>query len=77
MVKIKKYFNFNLQIFICARGPAFWLYKEPRFGVIYPTAAMGNWDIVINQYNKIIEIAPGNTIAMHRLDEHSWWTIRC
>lgn len=40
---------------------------EPRFGLIYPTAAMGNWDIVINQYNKIIEIAPGNTIAMHRL----------
>ena len=40
---------------------------EPRFGLIYPTAAMGNWDIVITQYNKIIEIAPGNTIAMHRL----------
>lgn len=40
---------------------------EPRFGLIYPTAAMGNWDVVIRQYNKIIEIAPGNTIAMHRL----------
>jgi tetratricopeptide (TPR) repeat protein len=40
---------------------------EPRFGLIYPTAAMGNWDMVIRQYNKIIEIAPGNTIAMHRL----------
>lgn len=40
---------------------------EPRFGLIYPTAAMGNWNIVITQYNKIIEIAPGNTIAMHRL----------
>jgi tetratricopeptide (TPR) repeat protein len=40
---------------------------EPRFGLIYPAAAMGNWEVVINQYNKIIEIAPGNTIAMHRL----------
>jgi len=40
---------------------------EPRFGLIYPTAAMGNWDIVISQYEKIIEIAPGNTIAIHRL----------
>lgn len=40
---------------------------EPRFGVILPTAAMGNWEIVINQYKKILEIAPSNTIAMHRL----------
>lgn len=40
---------------------------EPRFGLIYPTAAMGNWDVVITQYEKIIEIAPGNTIAIHRL----------
>ncbi len=40
---------------------------EPRFGLIYPIAAMGNWDTVIRQYNKIIEIAPGNTVAMHRL----------
>lgn len=40
---------------------------EPRFGVIYPAAAMGNWETVISQYKKIIEIAPGNTIAIHRL----------
>lgn len=40
---------------------------EPRFGLIYPTAAMGNWDVVIRQYDKIIEIAPGNTVALHRL----------
>ncbi len=40
---------------------------EPRFGLIYPAAAMGNWDVVISQYKKIIEIAPGNTVAMHRL----------
>ncbi|MCF8226491.1 MAG: tetratricopeptide repeat protein [Bacteroidales bacterium] len=40
---------------------------ESRFGLIYPAAAMGNWNVVITQYNKIIEIAPGNTVAMHRL----------
>ena len=40
---------------------------EPRFGLIYPAAAMGTWDVVIGQYKKIIEIAPGNTIAIHRL----------
>lgn len=40
---------------------------EPRFGLILPTAAMGNWEIVITQYKKILEIAPSNTIAMHRL----------
>jgi len=40
---------------------------EPRFGVILPTAAMGNWETVITQYKKILEIAPSNTIAMHRL----------
>jgi tetratricopeptide (TPR) repeat protein len=40
---------------------------EPRFGVILPTAAMGNWEIVINQYKHILEIAPSNTLAMHRL----------
>ena len=40
---------------------------EPRFGLIYPAAAMGNWDVVISQYDKILEIAPGNTVAMHRL----------
>ena len=40
---------------------------EPRFGVILPTAAMGNWEAVIMQYKKILEIAPSNTLAMHRL----------
>jgi len=40
---------------------------EPRFGVIYPAAAMGNWERVIKEYRKILEIAPGNTVAMHRL----------
>lgn len=40
---------------------------EPRFGVVYPGAAMGNWSMVIAQYDKILEISPNNTIAMHRL----------
>jgi len=40
---------------------------EPRFGIVLPQAAMGNWNSVIAQYEKIIEISPNNTIAMHRL----------
>lgn len=40
---------------------------EPRFGVVYPGAAMGNWSMVITQYEKILEITPNNSIAMHRL----------
>ena len=40
---------------------------EPRFGVVYPGAAMGNWSMVIRQYEKILEISPNNSIAMHRL----------
>ncbi|MEN8201671.1 MAG: tetratricopeptide repeat protein [Bacteroidota bacterium] len=40
---------------------------EPRFGVVYPGAAMGNWTMVMEQYQKILEISPNNSIAMHRL----------
>ncbi len=40
---------------------------EPRFGIVYPGAAMGNWSMVVNQYEKILEITPNNSIAMHRL----------
>ena len=40
---------------------------EPRFGIVYPGAAMGNWNMVIKQYEKILEITPNNSIAMHRL----------
>lgn len=40
---------------------------EPRFGLVYPAAAMGNWTEVIQQYNKILEITPNNSIALHRL----------
>jgi len=40
---------------------------EPRFGIVYPGAAMGNWTLVMAQYKKILEISPNNSIAMHRL----------
>jgi len=40
---------------------------EPRFGIVYPGAAMGNWNLVLKQYEKILEISPNNSIAMHRL----------
>lgn len=40
---------------------------EGRFGYVYPAAAMGNWSEVIAQYEKILEITPKNSIAMHRL----------
>ncbi len=40
---------------------------EPRFGIVYPGAALGNWTMVMAQYDKILEVSPNNTIAMHRL----------
>lgn len=40
---------------------------EPRFGVVFPGAAVGNWTMVMEQYQKILEISPNNSIAMHRL----------
>ena len=40
---------------------------EPRFGVVYPGAAMGNWTMVLSQYERILEVTPNNSIAMHRL----------
>ena len=40
---------------------------EPRFGVVLPAAAMGNWNSVIAQYEKILEITPNNSLALHRL----------
>jgi len=40
---------------------------EPRMGIVLPLAAMGNWDAVINQYNKVLEITPNYSVALHRL----------
>ena len=40
---------------------------EARYGYAYPASALGNWDQVIRQYEKILEITPNNTITSHRL----------
>ena len=40
---------------------------EAKFGYVYPASAMGNWDQVITQYKKILEICPNNATANHRL----------
>lgn len=40
---------------------------EARYGYAYPASALGNWDQVIRQYEKILEITPNNTITNHRL----------
>ncbi len=40
---------------------------EPRFGVVLPASSMGNWDVVISHYNKILSIDPNNTITLYRM----------
>ncbi len=40
---------------------------EARFGVVLPLAALGNWDQVIAQYEKILQINPNNSVACYRL----------
>lgn len=40
---------------------------EPRFGVVYPLAAMGNWDQVIANYKQILTTDPNNSIANFRM----------
>jgi len=40
---------------------------EAKFGYIYPTAALGNMDQVIIQYNKILEMDPQNTTANYQM----------
>ncbi|MBN2681369.1 MAG: tetratricopeptide repeat protein [Bacteroidales bacterium] len=40
---------------------------EARFGIVYPASAMGNWDEVITQYKKILEVDPQNSVANYRL----------
>lgn len=40
---------------------------EARFGLVYPAAAMGNWDEVISQYKKILEVDNQNSVANYRL----------
>jgi tetratricopeptide (TPR) repeat protein len=40
---------------------------EPRLGVVLPASALGNWDVVISHYNRILAIDPNNTITLYRL----------
>lgn len=40
---------------------------EARLGVVYPMSALGNWNQVITQYNKILELDPANATANYRL----------
>lgn len=40
---------------------------EPKFGLIYPASKLEQWNIVIQEYNKILEIAPSNTTALYQL----------
>ena len=40
---------------------------EARLGYVLPTAAMGNYNQVLTQYAKILEITPNNSIVMHRI----------
>jgi len=40
---------------------------EAKFGYVFPASAMGNWEQVITQYKKILEICPNHSTANHRL----------
>lgn len=40
---------------------------EPRLGVVLPLSAQGNWDLVVDHYNKILNIDPNNTLILYRL----------
>jgi len=40
---------------------------EARFGYVFPLAALGNWGIVKQQYEKILDIDPRNTLANYRM----------
>lgn len=40
---------------------------EARFGLTYPTSAMGNWTQTENAYNEILEIDPQNSTALYRI----------
>ena len=40
---------------------------EAKFGYVYPASAMGNWEQVITQYKKILDICPNHSTANHRL----------
>jgi len=41
--------------------------EEAKFGLTYPAAALGKWDMVTNLYLKIIEVSANNTTALYKL----------
>lgn len=41
--------------------------EEAKFGLIYPKAAIGKWNEVVNLYKKILENNSNNTTANYRL----------
>lgn len=40
---------------------------EPRLGIVLPASAMGNWSLVVEQYNKILSVDPNNTLVLYRM----------
>lgn len=40
---------------------------EAKLGFVYPASTLGNWDSVIAQYKKILEIDPQNTLVNYRM----------
>ena len=40
---------------------------EAKLGYVYPASALGNWNAVIDQYKKILEIDPQNSTANYRM----------
>jgi tetratricopeptide (TPR) repeat protein len=40
---------------------------EAKLGYVYPASALGNWDLVISQYQKILAIDPQNTLVNYRM----------
>lgn len=40
---------------------------EPKFGMVYPKAALAKWDEVVVLYNNILKIDANNTVANYRL----------
>ena len=40
---------------------------EAKFGIVYPAAALGKWEMVEKQYKEILKIAPNNTTTNYKL----------
>ncbi len=40
---------------------------EARLGLVLPLSAMGNWNQIIDHYNKILEVDPKNSLVNYRL----------